>query len=127
VTKTEMRRFRTTLLARRAELSNMVSGRDAIAVEMAPNELDRTQRASERELEIGHLERESNGLREVCDALCRIDTGAFGICLECGQDIKPKRLAAVPWASFCIICQEASDRSNQRRWPEIDKPLVDVA
>src|SRR5216117_157265 len=36
-------------------------------------------------------------LREVSDALRRIDTGHYGICLECEEPISPKRLEAVPW------------------------------
>src|SRR6516165_3757022 len=45
-------------------------------------------------------------LREISDALHRIDTGHYGVCLECEQEISPKRLAAVPWARYCVICQE---------------------
>jgi DnaK suppressor protein len=127
VTKTEIKGFRSILLARQTELANAMRGREAIAVEVTPDELDRIQHATERELAIGHLERESQRLREVRDALCRIDTGAFGICLECGQDIKPKRLAALPWSSLCIICQEAADRDSQQPWSGIDKPLVNAA
>ena len=127
MTKTEMKGFRKILVARQAELANVMRRREAIAVEATPDEVERIQHATERELAIDHLERESQRLREVRDALGRLDTGAFGICLDCGQDIKPKRLAAVPWASFCIICQEAADRSSQQHWTEVDKPLVDVA
>jgi DnaK suppressor protein len=127
VTRTEMKEFRRILLARQAELANAMSGREAIAVEVSPDELDRIQHASERELALGRLERESHRLREVYDALCRIDAGMFGICLECGQDIKPKRLAAAPWSSSCIICQEAADRGSYQPWNEIDKPLINAA
>jgi DnaK suppressor protein len=127
MTKTEMKQFREILLARQAELANAMRGREVIAVEVAPDELDRIQHATERELAIGHLERESYLLREVRDALSRIDEGAFGICLDCGQDVKLKRLAAVPWASSCIICQEVADRDRQQPWNDIDQPLIDAA
>jgi DnaK suppressor protein len=125
VTKTETKGFRKILLDRQAELADVMRGREAIAVEVTPDELDRIQHATERELAIGHLERESLRLREVRDALGRIDTGTYGVCLDCGQDIKLKRLAAVPWASTCIICQEAADSESQQPWNE--KPLVDAA
>jgi DnaK suppressor protein len=127
VTKREIKGLRKILLARQAELANAMRGRQAIAVEATPDELDRIEHATERELAIGHLERELRLLREVRDALSRIDEDAFGICLDCGQDIKPKRLAAVPWASSCIICQEAADRDRQQPWSDIDQPLVDAA
>ena len=45
-------------------------------------------------------------LREVADALRRIDSGQYGICLECEEPISPKRLDAVPWARYCVSCQE---------------------
>jgi DnaK suppressor protein len=45
-------------------------------------------------------------LREVSDALHRIDHGTYGICMECEEPISVKRLEAVPWARFCVTCQE---------------------
>jgi len=45
-------------------------------------------------------------LREVGDALHRIDTDHYGTCSECGEPISPKRLDAVPWARYCVACQE---------------------
>jgi DnaK suppressor protein len=46
-------------------------------------------------------------LREIGDALHRIDQGAYGVCMECDEPISPKRLDAVPWARYCVACQEA--------------------
>ena len=46
----------------------------------------------------------------VAAALQRIEDGDFGMCLECEEPISPKRLAAVPWASYCLKCQEQYDR-----------------
>ena len=45
-------------------------------------------------------------LREVSDALARMDHGHYGICLECEEPISAKRLDAVPWARYCVTCQE---------------------
>jgi DnaK suppressor protein len=45
-------------------------------------------------------------LREVTDALHRIDHDQYGICLECDEPISVKRLEAVPWARYCVMCQE---------------------
>jgi DnaK suppressor protein len=46
-------------------------------------------------------------LREISDALHRIDHGSYGVCMECEEPISPKRLDAVPWARYCVACQEA--------------------
>ncbi len=45
-------------------------------------------------------------LREISDALVRLDQGQYGICLECEEPISTKRLDAVPWARYCVSCQE---------------------
>jgi len=46
-------------------------------------------------------------LREVSDALLRIEQGDYGVCLGCEEPISEKRLDAVPWARYCVKCQEA--------------------
>ena len=46
-------------------------------------------------------------LREIADALHRIGQGAYGVCMECDEPISQKRLDAVPWARYCVSCQEA--------------------
>jgi DnaK suppressor protein len=45
-------------------------------------------------------------LREISDALVRIEQGNYGVCLECEEPISAKRLEALPWARYCVSCQE---------------------
>jgi len=45
-------------------------------------------------------------LREIAGALRRMDQGAYGVCMECEEPISTKRLDAVPWAKYCVTCQE---------------------
>jgi DnaK suppressor protein len=45
-------------------------------------------------------------LRLVEEALDRLDTGDYGICLGCDEPIAEKRLQALPWARYCVRCQE---------------------
>src|SRR6201995_2192957 len=45
-------------------------------------------------------------LREVSGALHRIQAGTFGVCAECEEPISAKRLDALPWARYCVTCQE---------------------
>ncbi|MBI4443576.1 MAG: TraR/DksA family transcriptional regulator [Acidobacteria bacterium] len=47
-----------------------------------------------------------NQLRQVEAALDRLDRGEYGDCPACGAPIAPKRLQAVPWAKYCLVCQE---------------------
>src|ERR1700737_3361101 len=109
ITKTELNRFRAVLTARVAELQRFTRNRDGITVERSADQLDEIQAASQRALAVCNLDREFNQLRDARAALRRIQEGSFGTCQECDEDIHPKRLAAVPWATFCIQCQEAAD------------------
>jgi DnaK suppressor protein len=111
MTKTEMNRFRAILTAQVAELERLVRRRDGITVERSADQLEEIQAASQRALAVRGLDRDSNQLRNARAALRRIEEGNFGTCQECDEDIRPKRLAAVPWALFCIRCQEAMDRN----------------
>ena len=110
MTKTEVDRFRAVLTTTVAELAR-TRNRDGITVERSADQLDEIQAASQRVLAVCSLDREFNQLRDARAALRRIQEGNFGICQECEEEIHPKRLAAVPWATFCIRCQEAADRN----------------
>jgi DnaK suppressor protein len=110
--RTDMEKYKAMLEARRAELSAGLRNREDIAIEKTPDALDEVQLAGERELAIRNLDRESNLLRNVKGALMRIADGSYGVCLHCEEEIKPKRLDAVPWTKYCIRCQEAADRNE---------------
>ena len=110
MTKSELNKHRNVLEIKLAELVQLVRNRDGIAIEKSPDALDEVQHATERELAIRSLDRDSNLLRGVRAALRRNDDGSFGVCLHCDEEISAKRLAAVPWAPFCIHCQEIADR-----------------
>ena len=45
-------------------------------------------------------------LRQIQEALDRLQLGDYGICLSCEEAIPPKRLQALPWAKYCVKCQE---------------------
>ncbi len=127
MTKSEVNKFKKILEAKQAELEKIVRNRDAIAIEKSADALDEVQHASERELAIRNLDRESNLLRSVRLALRRIDDGSFGTCLHCDEEISPKRIAAVPWAANCIQCQEIADRNKEEGIETFDDDMVSNA
>ena len=127
MTKTELNKYREILEAKQAELAQVLRNRDGITIEKSPDALDEVQNAAERELAIRNLDRESNLLRNVRAALHRIDEGTYGICLHCEEDISPKRLNAVPWAPYCIACQETADRNQEEGVDSLDDLLVNAA
>jgi len=58
-------------------------------------------------------------LKEIGDALDRIDQGAYGMCENCENPIALDRLKNLPYARFCIDCQTALERSSLRTFPKL--------
>ena len=123
MTLAETERLTGLLRARQTELSRSLRHRDEIVIEKASDALDEAQLKEERELAIRNLDRGSNALRLIHRALARIANGSYGVCLHCEEEILPKRMAAVPWAAFCIQCQEKIDR----REIEVDETVESPA
>lgn len=53
-------------------------------------------------------------LAKISAALQRLDTGTYGLCVECGMDILPGRLEVYPYADECIECAEFDERRQRR-------------
>ena len=125
--KTELDKYKKILEAKRDELAKGLRNREDIAIEKTPDALDEVQLAGERELAIRNLDRESNLLRNVRLALARMADGSYGTCLHCEEEIKPKRLDAVPWTPYCIQCQEQADRAQEEGSESLEELLVSAA
>ena len=104
--------FQEILARKEAELAHVLKKRDGITIEKSADQMDEIQYATERDMAIRNVDRESSLLRDVRDALRRVQEGSFGACVDCESAISPKRLVAVPWAARCIQCQEAADRAR---------------
>ncbi|MEQ1923337.1 MAG: TraR/DksA family transcriptional regulator, partial [Pyrinomonadaceae bacterium] len=55
-------------------------------------------------------ENESKQLTLIDEALLRIEDDEYGTCQNCEKDVNPKRLAAIPWARYCLDCQELLEK-----------------
>ena len=122
----EMSAVKEILARKEAELGRVLRNRDGIVIETSADQMDQIQYASERDVAMRNVDRESSLLRDVKAALRRIHDGSFGTCIDCEWTISPKRLAAVPWASRCIQCQQAADRDGQELGGE-SETLVNAA
>ena len=127
MTKSEVDKYKEMLETKQAELVELLRNRDGITIEKSADALDEVQNATQRELAISNLDRESNLLRNVRAALRRIEDGSFGTCIHCDKEINPKRMAAVPWTPYCIQCQEAADKAQEDGSESFDDLLVNAA
>ena len=71
---------------------------------------DHASNDRDRELALMLADREREKLTQVDDALKRIETGTYGICESCEEDIDKERLAAMPFTKLCLSCQEDLER-----------------
>jgi RNA polymerase-binding transcription factor len=108
--KTEVNRFKAVLMKTREAIAGKSRERESIWIAPSNELMETVQLAAEREFAIRALESQTKCLSQVEAALERIEDGEFGICLECEEPISAKRLAAVPWAVYCLHCQELEDR-----------------
>jgi len=127
MTKGELEKYKTALEAKKAEIADALKNREDIAIEKTADAIDEVQLAGERELAIRNLDRGSGLLRKVRAALVRVEDGSYGTCMHCDEEISPKRLKAVPWAPFCIKCQELADRHEFEAAETLDEFLADAA
>ena len=59
----------------------------------------------DREIDYTLEENSEHVLTEIEGALKRIEEGTYGVCVNCGKPIAEERLAAIPWATYCIDCK----------------------
>jgi DnaK suppressor protein len=78
--------------------------------EGAEDLVDRANSSYNREFMLSLSSSERDILKEIEAALRRLDEGEFGVCTACEDKIAPKRLQAVPWARYCIDCQELAEQ-----------------
>jgi len=67
----------------------------------------------EQQRDLALHDRAAIHLEDIEEALARLDAGTYGTCVDCGRQVAPDRLDALPWAARCIECQATYDR--QRR------------
>ena len=109
MTTLELKTLETVLQARARELVRALAERNQIAIERSADAFDASLLAAERESSARSLEQEFRLLRQVEGARDRLRDGTFGICLRCEEEIAPKRLEAIPWAAYCVSCQEKTE------------------
>jgi DnaK suppressor protein len=106
--------LRERLLQQKQEIVNMykqdVRAGQESADDGTEDIVDRANNSYNRELMFSLSDGERQLVLQIDAALKRMDDGAYGRCANCGQTIAMPRLDAVPWARFCIDCQEMAEK-----------------
>ena len=98
------------LRAKMAELLGHRRDHGALTIENSADPFDQIQASVERDLLVGLLNHDARLREDVRRAFEQIEAGAYGICDDCDREIAPVRLKAIPWARYCVRCQDRRDR-----------------
>jgi DnaK suppressor protein len=108
--KAKFAAYREILERKAAEVRNSMSAQKAAQVvarlDIPSDEGDLSQQSHEEWIFLNRNTIDMKLLREISGALHRIDTAQYGTCMQCEEPISAKRLNAVPWARYCVTCQE---------------------
>lgn len=116
--KDQFKKFQAILQKKRLDLLSNVSeeekeGRDAVSIE-AKDFGDMATEASGQEMSFAISDAGRRSLKDIDEALMRIEDGTFGNCVRCQKPIDEARIEAVPDAAMCISCKEAAEKENVR-------------
>jgi DnaK suppressor protein len=103
--------IKQNLITERDGLFAKLNGND-LSVDNAetPDPVDLAVQNYSKNVMLAVSENESRQLQMVDEALQRIEDDEYGMCQNCGNQIPPKRLQAIPWARFCLNCQELLEK-----------------
>jgi DnaK suppressor protein len=111
MSKSNLKDIKEKLLAEREQLIEKLKGNDlSIDDAETPDPVDLAVRNYSKNVMLAVSENESRQLTLIDQALMRIDDDEYGPCQNCEKPINPKRLTAIPWARFCIECQELLEK-----------------
>ena len=111
MSKSSLKETKEKLLVERELLINKLKGSDlSIDDAETPDPVDLAVRNYSKNVQLAVSENESRQLTLIDEALRRLDDEEYGLCQNCEKDINPKRLAAIPWARYCLDCQELLEK-----------------
>lgn len=104
--------IKESLLTERSVLFNKLSAGKDLSVDDSetPDPVDLAVQNYSKNVMLAVSENDSRQLQMIDEALERIEDEEYGVCQNCGNEIQPKRLQAIPWARYCLSCQELVER-----------------
>ena len=112
--KRKTKSYRDRLLARRESLFSQVTEAEMSSrerdLEATQDPADMAANAYTKELLISMSANDRKLLSLIDEALERVEAGEYGECVNCGEQILEKRLNAVPWARYCLRCQDMKEQ-----------------
>jgi DnaK suppressor protein len=113
IPRRELQSFYDRLMGERDRIvQGLNAGYSEIATSELPDWVDLASASHERELSIILNGNNEDTLDRIDEALRLIEEGTFGVCQECKKAISKERLTVVPFARFCVSCQEKREKNG---------------
>ena len=113
MSKLNLKGIKESLLAERELLINKLKGNDlSVDDSETPDPVDLAVRNYSKNVMLAVSENETRQLVLIDESLRRIEDEEYGVCQNCEKEINPKRLAAIPWARYCLNCQELVEQGS---------------
>lgn len=115
--KKDLKKFKTMLEDSRKQL--LLSAKKTLTEEASfdtddlPDEIDLASSEYSQSMIFRLRDREKFLLAKIEKALARIESGTFGVCEKCEEEISPKRLEARPVTTLCIRCKEEQEQKEK--------------
>ena len=124
MTTAQTMHFKAKLETKRRELGGDIHTQtaDLVIAESEHDTIDLVQAMNRQHQAVSMLDRLSSTLSSVDRSLRSLSEGCYGVCIECDEPIGLKRLEAIPWASYCVGCQETLERHKSTRATEPAAP-----
>src|SRR5690348_1891026 len=107
LTQKQLKDIKEKLLAERDLLIDKLKENDlSIDDSETPDPVDLAVRNYSKNVMLAVSENDSRQIILINEALERIEDDEYGLCQNCEKEINPKRLDAIPWARYCLNCQE---------------------
>jgi DnaK suppressor protein len=107
---------RQKLLEMKADLISKLKERYSEAIKLGTegvqDSADEAYNIYNKNLMLGKVETDALKLRLVEQALARIATRTYGVCIECEEEIEEKRLEYVPFARYCTDCKSELEKKG---------------
>ncbi len=98
----------------RSEIMKILQGKESSIESGIPlDEIDQANEIVEREMGYAMSDNMQKNLKEVENAIAKIKSGGYGICENCHKPIPEKRLKLLPFARFCVSCQQNNEENNR--------------
>ena len=118
MTKRQTEKVHQRLQEKLTEVTGNGALREELVTDWSSDPMDQVQARQDLDLTVHAIDSTYKTRKAIETAMELLASGEYGICLDCGETINPKRLEAIPWTTLCVSCQEAHDlavdESNER-------------